>query len=112
MCVLQAIWREEFQRPWTRRGLRLSSSESRPVRECERSKAKSIFDFELGEYRGQVVPHRGLSDPQLLRDLFILQTATNQWYELSLPPGKLLDTLLGVSVGRRKFAVGSGRFRG
>jgi hypothetical protein len=81
------------------------------VRECEGSKAKSIFDLELGEYRGQVVPHRGLSDPELLRDFFILQTAANQWYELSLPPGKLLDTLLCVRVGR-KFAAGSGGLRG
>ena len=101
MCVLQAICREEFQRPWTRRGLRLSSSESRPVRECEGSKAKSIFDLELGEYRGQVMPHRGLSDPQLLRDFLILQTATNQRYELSFPNGKLLDTLLCVDIRRR-----------
>jgi hypothetical protein len=112
MCVLQSTWREEFHRPWTRRGLRLSCRESRPVRECKGSKAKSIFDLELGEYRRQVVPHRGLSDPELLRDFFILQTAANQWYELSLPPGKLLDTLLCVRVGRRKFAAGRGRFRG
>jgi hypothetical protein len=36
--------------------MRLGSSESGPMREGENGKAKSIFDFELGEYRGQVVP--------------------------------------------------------
>ena len=57
------------------------------MRECEGSKAQSILDLELGEYCGQVVPHRGLSDPEVLCDFLILQTATNQWYELTLPFG-------------------------
>src|SRR5271156_2686934 len=92
--------------------MRLGSRESGPMREGEGGKAKSIFDLELGEYRGQVVPHRGLSNPELLRDFLILQTATNQWYELTLPLGKLLDALLCVGSGRHTFAVGSRRFQG
>jgi len=82
------------------------------MREGEGGKAKSIFDLELGEYRGQVVPHRGLSNPELLRDFLILQTATNHWYELTLPLGKLFDTLLCVGCGQYRFAVSSGSFPG
>jgi hypothetical protein len=81
------------------------------MREREGSKAKSIFDLQLGEDCGQVMPHGRLGDPELLRDFFILQTATNQGYELSFPIGELLDTLLCVGIWRRKSAVGSGGFR-
>jgi hypothetical protein len=92
--------------------MRLGSSESGPVREGEGGKTESIFDLELGKYRGQVVPHRGLSNPELLRNFLILQTATNQRNELTLPLGKLLDTLLCVGCGQRTFAVESGGFPG
>ena len=92
--------------------MRLGSSESGPMREGEGGKAESIFDLELGEYRGQVVPHRGLSNPESLRDFLILQTATNQRNELTLALGKLLDTVLCVGCGRRTFAVTSRGFAG
>src|SRR5271154_6683897 len=112
MRIWQPTWREAFHHPRTRSGMRLGSSESGPMREGEGGKAKSIFDLELGEYRGQVVPHRGLSNPELLRDFLILQTATNQWYELTLPLGELLDALLCVRGVQHGFAVGSGGFPG
>src|ERR1700722_13812924 len=91
--------------------MRLNCSKGRSMREREGSKAKPIFHFELVEYRGQVVPHCGLSDPELPRNFLILQTATNQWYDLKFPFGQLLDTLLCIGRGQPRFAVESRGFQ-
>ena len=67
----------------------------------KRDKSQTVFDAQLSEYGSKVVPYCGLGDAQLLRDLFVSKTATNQGDKLLLSAGKLPYMMFGIRAKRR-----------
>src|SRR5207249_1302066 len=46
---------------------------------------EAVGDTELAEDRGHMVPHRGFTDEQSLRDLFVLESRPHERNDLALP---------------------------
>ena|SRR5438477_925668 len=76
------------------RGLKVEDSDYEELRRGKFSQVvakaiddelEAVGDTELAEDRSHVVPHRGFTDEQSLRDLFVLESRPHERNDLALP---------------------------